>query len=128
MKISIKYTAVFLLLVGLLYYNEVLAACDPGSSPSRADLLVTSPTLSGKFYSSGKVCIVNVSGQTISFDTTNMPNYDRLKEDFYTKSSFPKIEVSSSSLTIQNETIYHSGGDFAVFSVYGYRQGVGVFD
>ena len=51
MKISIKYTAVFLLLVGLLYYNEVLAACDPGSSPSRADLLVTSPTLSGKFYS-----------------------------------------------------------------------------
>ena len=67
---------------------------------------------------------MNVSGQTISFDTTNMPNYDRLKEDFYTKSSFPKIEVSSSSLTIQNETIYHSGGDLSVSSVSG--SGIGI--
>lgn len=109
--------AVFMILVGLLYFNDVFAACDPGTSPPRADLLVTSPALSGKFYSKTLVCIVNTNASDVSFDT--QADYNSLKTDYFTRSNFTKTEVSGTSLTLQNEHIYHSANDLSLSSVSG---------
>lgn len=113
--------ASFVIVVGLLYFKDVLAACDPGTSPYRAEYLVTSPSLSGKFYSKSNVCIVNGDAQDVAFDIQVVPAYDQLKNDYYTGSKYQReltaLEVSSGSLTLDNQYSYHTSEDLSVTSI-----------
>lgn len=115
-----KWFFIFLsfVIVGLFYYSDTFAACE--GTPTKVDLLVTSPVLTGNFYSRDNVCIVNVDAKEIAFDTFTIPNYDKLKSDYYDKAKDDdKKVILSGSPTVQNKKVYLASSNLTINSVSG---------
>jgi hypothetical protein len=113
--IFIAVTLVFLLLSPFPFpLSPGLAQDCGGGGVNRAEGLVTSPILSGKFSTAGK-CIIS---ESTAFAPFKIPTYEELEALYYTRSKAQKFEITSFPSSISDQSIYRSNQSLTISSNY----------
>lgn len=117
--------------LALITYHSVLAQapeCLPSGSPakSRADFLITSPNLAGKFGSKEKVCIINEDRAAfVPYFLTEKITYSSLKSIYYTQAKdlpsqhIKKHSPAANPTDLPGNKIQLTGNDSHLYNLTG---------